>query len=243
MCGQCLEISCDPAWIQDNYGQKLDRTWSCYNNQESVVVRVTDTCPCTYPREFATDGAAVSLLSLQSRARVCTCSSPLARLWLNPQCKKHPAQPTSTATNAGAATIRWAAACTRAALHSAACVHSHQACKSSWLPPARFGPDKHSPAAAHNAPLANQTEPLRCFRLGMGEARRQEVGRDWCVSRVSAHLPGGGAPATHALTTPTRPARRPARRREVAPCAMHLQARPPSADPFMAECQPAGAPG
>ena len=43
MCGQCVEIACDPSWIQDNYGQKLDRSWSCLNSQESVVVRVTDT--------------------------------------------------------------------------------------------------------------------------------------------------------------------------------------------------------
>ena len=46
LCGQCVEISCDPSWIQDNYGQKLDRTVSCYDSSESVVVRVTDTCPC-----------------------------------------------------------------------------------------------------------------------------------------------------------------------------------------------------
>jgi hypothetical protein len=31
---------------QDNYGQKLDRTWSCYDKDESVVLRITDTCPC-----------------------------------------------------------------------------------------------------------------------------------------------------------------------------------------------------
>lgn len=45
ICGTCIEVACDPAWIQDNYGQKLDRTWSCYDKSESVVLRVTDTCP------------------------------------------------------------------------------------------------------------------------------------------------------------------------------------------------------
>eukprot|EP00775_Hariotina_reticulata_P008069 gene8070-8264_t len=48
-CGACFEISCDQIWIQDNYGQKLDRTYSCYDSSNSVVVRITDTCPCTYP--------------------------------------------------------------------------------------------------------------------------------------------------------------------------------------------------
>lgn len=59
-CGSCIEVACDPAWIQDNYGQKLDRTWACYDKQESVVLRVTDTCPCTYPAvSVEVDGGAV----------------------------------------------------------------------------------------------------------------------------------------------------------------------------------------
>ncbi|KAI8471576.1 MAG: RlpA-like double-psi beta-barrel-protein domain-containing protein-containing protein [Monoraphidium minutum] len=47
-CGTCVEVACEQSWIQDNYGQKLDRSWSCHDTQESVVVRITDTCPCTY---------------------------------------------------------------------------------------------------------------------------------------------------------------------------------------------------
>jgi hypothetical protein len=88
-CGTCYELACDSTWIQDNYGDKFDRTYSCYDTSkvrcaqapptllhlaftadslstlshtdqavcaaftcalpQSVVVRITDTCPCTYP--------------------------------------------------------------------------------------------------------------------------------------------------------------------------------------------------
>jgi hypothetical protein len=30
-CGICFEVACDDTWISDNYGLKLDRTYSCYN--------------------------------------------------------------------------------------------------------------------------------------------------------------------------------------------------------------------
>uniref|UniRef100_A0A383VYW9 Expansin-like EG45 domain-containing protein n=1 Tax=Tetradesmus obliquus TaxID=3088 RepID=A0A383VYW9_TETOB len=48
-CGSCYEVACDSLKIQDNYGAKLDRTYSCYDSSQSVVLRITDTCPCTYP--------------------------------------------------------------------------------------------------------------------------------------------------------------------------------------------------
>lgn len=48
-CRTCYEIACEEAWISDNYNQKLDRTYTCRNTEESLVVRITDTCPCTYP--------------------------------------------------------------------------------------------------------------------------------------------------------------------------------------------------
>lgn len=47
-CGTCYEVSCRSAWISDNYGASLDRTQSCINSN-SVIVRITDTCPCHYP--------------------------------------------------------------------------------------------------------------------------------------------------------------------------------------------------
>eukprot|EP00878_Enallax_costatus_P037557 GHUV01042433.1.p3 GENE.GHUV01042433.1~~GHUV01042433.1.p3 ORF type:complete len:135 (+),score=22.11 GHUV01042433.1:212-616(+) len=53
-CRTCYEVACDNKWISDNYGQKLDRTYSCYDDQQSVVVRITDTCPCVYaPNEYS----------------------------------------------------------------------------------------------------------------------------------------------------------------------------------------------
>lgn len=48
-CGRCVEVKCDPRWISDNYGASYDRTSACINSTYSVVVRITDDCPCTYP--------------------------------------------------------------------------------------------------------------------------------------------------------------------------------------------------
>lgn len=47
-CGRCYEVKCDPTSFQDNYGNHLDRRWSCYDPNWSVVVTTTDTCPCNY---------------------------------------------------------------------------------------------------------------------------------------------------------------------------------------------------
>lgn len=47
-CGQCVEVMCDPRWIPDNYGASLDRTSACTDSKTSLVVRITDVCPCTY---------------------------------------------------------------------------------------------------------------------------------------------------------------------------------------------------
>ncbi|KXZ46176.1 hypothetical protein GPECTOR_46g245 [Gonium pectorale] len=48
-CGRCVEVRCDPAWIGDNYGGSYDRTGVCRDPEASVVVQVTDSCPCNYP--------------------------------------------------------------------------------------------------------------------------------------------------------------------------------------------------
>lgn len=42
-CAICFEVACDNIWISDNYGKSLDRTYSCYDSSQSVVVRITDT--------------------------------------------------------------------------------------------------------------------------------------------------------------------------------------------------------
>jgi hypothetical protein len=44
----CYEVKCNSAWVQDNYGEKMDRTYTCYDTSQSMIVRVTDTCPCEY---------------------------------------------------------------------------------------------------------------------------------------------------------------------------------------------------
>lgn len=47
-CGRCYEVACRPTKVSDGYGGTLDRTGSC-QGQKSVIVTVTDTCPCYYP--------------------------------------------------------------------------------------------------------------------------------------------------------------------------------------------------
>ena len=37
------------AGFKDGYGQYLDRKQACYNQQNSLTLRVTDACPCHYP--------------------------------------------------------------------------------------------------------------------------------------------------------------------------------------------------
>eukprot|EP00877_Chromochloris_zofingiensis_P011457 jgi/Chrzof1/6565/Cz19g01080.t1 len=48
-CGRCYEVSCRPATFNDGYGSQLDREGVCKDPSKSVVVRITDTCPCYYP--------------------------------------------------------------------------------------------------------------------------------------------------------------------------------------------------
>ncbi|EFJ40108.1 hypothetical protein VOLCADRAFT_100183 [Volvox carteri f. nagariensis] len=48
-CGRCFEVRCDPTWLSDNYGQSFDRTGVCRDPEASVVVQITDSCPCNYP--------------------------------------------------------------------------------------------------------------------------------------------------------------------------------------------------
>eukprot|EP01025_Chloroclados_australasicus_P018455 TRINITY_DN196_c0_g1_i5.p1 TRINITY_DN196_c0_g1~~TRINITY_DN196_c0_g1_i5.p1 ORF type:complete len:418 (-),score=51.86 TRINITY_DN196_c0_g1_i5:3505-4758(-) len=47
-CGRCYEVKCLPSTFIDNYGESLDRSGVCYDPEASVVVTITDTCPCNY---------------------------------------------------------------------------------------------------------------------------------------------------------------------------------------------------
>ena len=48
-CGKCKEVRCKQAGFRDGYGEWLDRNNVCYDTSASVVVTVTDSCPCYYP--------------------------------------------------------------------------------------------------------------------------------------------------------------------------------------------------
>eukprot|EP01023_Acetabularia_acetabulum_P054513 TRINITY_DN616_c0_g1_i1.p1 TRINITY_DN616_c0_g1~~TRINITY_DN616_c0_g1_i1.p1 ORF type:complete len:197 (+),score=41.49 TRINITY_DN616_c0_g1_i1:115-705(+) len=47
-CGRCYELKCNPTVLKDGYGASLDRSNICRDPEASVVVTITDKCPCTY---------------------------------------------------------------------------------------------------------------------------------------------------------------------------------------------------
>ncbi|KXZ55514.1 hypothetical protein GPECTOR_2g1063 [Gonium pectorale] len=47
-CGRCYEVQCNPSAFSDGYGNYLDRNSGC-KDSTSVIVTVTDSCPCNYP--------------------------------------------------------------------------------------------------------------------------------------------------------------------------------------------------
>ena len=48
-CGRCYEVQCRNEDVLDGFGEVLPRSKACYNTSESIVVRVTDACPCIKP--------------------------------------------------------------------------------------------------------------------------------------------------------------------------------------------------
>ena len=49
-CGACYEIECSGETMRDGYGAQLDRNGVCKGG--SVVVKISDTCPCNYPNNY-----------------------------------------------------------------------------------------------------------------------------------------------------------------------------------------------
>ena len=45
---KCKEVKCKNFNFNDGYGSFLDRSSVCFDENKSVVVMVTDTCPCDY---------------------------------------------------------------------------------------------------------------------------------------------------------------------------------------------------
>jgi hypothetical protein len=46
---KCKEVKCKKMTFKDGYGAQLDRNGACFDDQASVVVTITDSCPCHYP--------------------------------------------------------------------------------------------------------------------------------------------------------------------------------------------------
>ncbi|KAG2451251.1 hypothetical protein HYH02_003858 [Chlamydomonas schloesseri] len=48
-CGRCYEIACREARFSDGYGNAIDRSGGTCSRGGSVIVTITDACPCYYP--------------------------------------------------------------------------------------------------------------------------------------------------------------------------------------------------
>lgn len=48
-CGTCYEVACKSAHVKDSNGKTLDRTATCHDEKRTVIVMISDTCPCYYP--------------------------------------------------------------------------------------------------------------------------------------------------------------------------------------------------
>jgi hypothetical protein len=51
----CYEIKCVHKSFKDGYGETINRDGVCRDTDASVVVRTTDTCPCQYPGNYASN--------------------------------------------------------------------------------------------------------------------------------------------------------------------------------------------
>jgi hypothetical protein len=68
--------------FRDGYGASLDRNGACFDPEASVVVTITDTCPCYYPGNMYSNkrwccGDMYHLVSLLGGARglgICACA-------------------------------------------------------------------------------------------------------------------------------------------------------------------------
>jgi hypothetical protein len=78
---KCKEVRCKPMDFADGYGAWLQRSNVCFDPSASVVVQITDTCPCHYPGECPTD---------QQQCRCPAAATALARdraRYDTPQCR------------------------------------------------------------------------------------------------------------------------------------------------------------
>lgn len=48
-CGKCYEIACDPMDFRDGFGEHLHRSGVCRDPGASIIVTITDSCPCNKP--------------------------------------------------------------------------------------------------------------------------------------------------------------------------------------------------
>ncbi|KAG2435774.1 hypothetical protein HXX76_006970 [Chlamydomonas incerta] len=48
-CGRCYEVACREARFSDGYGNGIDRSGGTCSRGGSVIVTITDACPCYYP--------------------------------------------------------------------------------------------------------------------------------------------------------------------------------------------------
>lgn len=83
-CGTCYEVACDNAWIGDNYGKKLDRTYSCYD--EGKVCRSV----VCWPHEHEHRGYSLGRMRAEAGHTAwqpnCACMASEVRLTMSLSC-------------------------------------------------------------------------------------------------------------------------------------------------------------
>lgn len=52
MCGRCLEIRCASRDFTDGYDNRIDRKGVCLDPGRSVVIKLSDDCPCNYAANY-----------------------------------------------------------------------------------------------------------------------------------------------------------------------------------------------
>ncbi|CAG9467265.1 unnamed protein product [Pedinophyceae sp. YPF-701] len=52
-CGRCYEVRCKPASFSDGYGNQLGRDHVCSDESQSIVITITDQCPCEHANAYS----------------------------------------------------------------------------------------------------------------------------------------------------------------------------------------------
>ncbi|KAF6265352.1 hypothetical protein COO60DRAFT_1457214 [Scenedesmus sp. NREL 46B-D3] len=49
----CVEVACVDKDFSDGYGEKVNRSGVCHDSKKSVVVKITEACPCEHSNQYS----------------------------------------------------------------------------------------------------------------------------------------------------------------------------------------------